>query len=159
MKIKPAYVILAILAILSIVLAYDAFTSYVNPYLTVSQIVENGAAYVNKEVQVLGLVANGSVGWNGSASISFNLTDLKSELAVLYQGPPPQNFNEGQQVVVIGRLVSLYHMDSSQMLVKCPSKYEGQQNSLLTDPIFVIAMVLGGIGLAYFVATTVLKKS
>lgn len=158
MKIKPAYLVLTIMAILSIVLAYDAFTSYVNPYLTVSQVVENGAAYMNKEVQVLGLVANGSVGWNGSASISFNLTDQKSELAVLYQGLPPQNFNEGQQVVVIGKLVSPYHMDSSQMLVKCPSKYEGQQNSLLTDPIFVIAMILGGIALVYFVTTTILKK-
>lgn len=143
MKVKLAYIILGILIVLSIALAYDAFTSYVNPYLTVSQVVENSPAYANKEVRVLGMIVNGSIGWNGSTSMSFNLTDLKSDIAVSYQGTPPQ-INDGQQVVVIGKVVSAHHLSSSQMLVKCPSKYEGDQTSLLTDPVVLAAIALGG---------------
>lgn len=159
MKIKPSYVVISILIILSLVLAYDAFTSYVNPYLTVSQVVDNSAAYMNKEINVIGTVANGSVNWSTNSTLSFILTDNRSTINVAYEGSALQNFNEGQQVVVIGKLVSADAINSSKMLVKCPSKYEGDQTSLLTDPVFLIAIILGGAALAYYVATVVLKKS
>jgi cytochrome c-type biogenesis protein CcmE len=131
------------LIVVSGALAYDAFTSYMNPYLTVSQVVENSATYYSKEeIQVIGTVANGSVRYENTSMV-FNLVDEKSVLKVNYEGSPPQNFQEGKQVVVIGKLLSTGVLEAHEMLVKCPSKYGGGGESLLTDPIFLIAILLG----------------
>jgi cytochrome c-type biogenesis protein CcmE len=158
MRIRYTYIIVGALIVVSIILAYDAFTSYINPYLSVSEIVENNAAYINKEVQVLGTVVNGSSGWE-DGSFLFNLTDGQHAIKVRYEGSLPQNFKEGQQVVVIGKVVSDYHLNASEMLVKCPSKYEGGETSLLNNPVFLIAIIIGSAALIYYVVFTILKKS
>lgn len=127
---------------LSAALAYDAFTTYVSPYLSVSQVTGNSATYLNEDIQVLGTIANGSVTYINTA-IVFNLIDEKSMIEVNYTGTPPQNFQEGIQAVVVGKLTSSSTMEASQMLVKCPSKYEGGEQSLLAEPIFLTAILLG----------------
>jgi cytochrome c-type biogenesis protein CcmE len=43
---------------------------------------------------------------------------------VTYSGSQPQGFKEGQKVVAIGELTSPHHMNATQLLVNCPSKYE-----------------------------------
>jgi len=116
-----------------------------NPYLAVSQVVENSAAYYNKEkIQVIGTVANESVTYENTFMV-FNLIDEESLINVNYTGTPrpPQGFQPGGQVVVIGKLVSPGTIEGYDMLVKCPSKYEGEGKSLLTDPIFLAAILLG----------------
>lgn len=130
---------------LSGALAYDAFTSYMNPYLTVSQVVENSAAHNNREeIRVIGTVANGSVTYENGLMV-FNLTDEESVIKVNYTGTPrpPQGFQPGGQVVIIGKLVSQKTIEGFDMLVKCPSKYEGQGESLLANPFFLAATLLG----------------
>lgn len=160
MKIKYTYIIIVILIVVSVILAYDAFSSYINPYLNVSEIVENNATYINSgEVQVLGIVVNGSSGWADDGSFLFNLTDGRHAIKVTFELSPPQNFQEGQQVVVIGKLVSRYHLNASEILVKCPSKYEGGESSLLTNPVFLIAIIIGTAALIYYVVFIILKKS
>jgi len=159
MKIKYTYIIVGALIVVSIIIAYDASTSYINPYLSVSDMVENGTAHINEEVQVLGTVVNGSCDWAEDGSFLFNLTDGQNTIKVTYNGNLPQGFNEGQQAVVIGNIVSSYHLNASEMLVQCPSKYEGEEASLLTDPVYLIAILLGCGALIYFVAFMLLKKS
>jgi len=159
MKIKPTYVIVGVLIVVSVALAYDAFTSYISPYLSVSEVVKNNSAYANKDVQVLGKVVNGSSGWADDGSFLFNLTDGLYTIGVTYSQSVPQNFKEDQDVVVIGRLLSPYHLNASEMLVKCPSKYEGGETSLLADPVFIVAIVLGAAALIYYVVFVLLKKS
>lgn len=159
MKIKYTYIIVGALIVVSIILAYDAFTSYINPYLSVSEIAENNAAYANQNVQVLGTVANGSRGWAEDGSFLFNLTDGQHTIKVTYNGGPPQNFNEDQQVVVVGNVVSPHHLNASEILVKCPSKYEGEETSLLSNPVFLIAIIIGSATLIYYVVFVLLKKS
>ena len=159
MKIKPTYVIVGILAIVSVALTYDAFTSYIDPYLSVSELVRNNTAYANKDVQVLGKVVNGSSGWTDGGSFLFNLTDGQYTIRVTYNQSVPQNFMENQDVVVIGRLLSPYNLNASEMLVKCPSRYEGGETSMLSDPVFIVAIVLGVAALIYYVVFVLLRKS
>jgi cytochrome c-type biogenesis protein CcmE len=159
MKIKPTYVIAGILIILSVALAYDAFNSYIDPYLSVSEVVENNSAYANKDVQVLGKVVNGSSGWMDDGSFLFNLTDGLHTIRVTYSQNVPQNFMENQDVVVIGRLLSPFNLNASEMLVKCPSRYEGGETSLLSDPVFIAAIVLAAAALIYYVVFVLLRKS
>jgi len=130
------------LIVLSGALAYDAFSSYISPYLTVSQVVRNSETYLNGNIKVLGTVANGSVTYENTSMV-FNLVDEESTVKVNYTGSPPPNFQEGTQVVVIGKLVSPDTIEGYDMLVKCPSKYEGGGKSLLADPIFLAAILLG----------------
>lgn len=159
MKIKPIYIVVGILVAVSVALAYDAFSSYIDPYLSVSEVVKNNAAYVNKDIQVLGKVVNGSTGWADDGSFLFNITDGQYIIKVTYSESVPQNFNENQDVVVIGTLLSPYHLNASEMLVKCPSKYEGGEASLLTDPVFIVAIALGAAASVYYVVFVLLKKS
>lgn len=158
MKIKPTYVIAAVLIAVSLVLAYDAFTSYVSPYLSVSEIVRNNSSYSNRDIQVLGKVANGSSTWAQDGSFLFDLTDEQSTISVTSRASVPQNFQENQDVVVVGRLLSPGNLNASEILVKCPSKYEGGNTSLLNDPIFLIAIILGAATLVYYVGFILLKK-
>lgn len=159
MKAKYTYIIVAVFIVVSVALAYDAFSSYVNPYLSVTDVAKNNVAYVNKDVQVLGKVVNGSSGWADDGSFHFDLTDMQSTIRVTYGASPPANFQEGQEVVAKGTIVSPSHLDASEILVKCPSKYESGETSLLADPVFIIAIVAGAAALIYYVAAVLLKKS
>ncbi len=159
MKIKSTYVIVAVLIIVSVALAYDAFSSYINPYVSVSEVVKNNSAYMNKDVQVLGKVVNGSSDWSKDGSFLFNLTDGQYMIRVTYSEAVPQNFKEDQDVVVIGKLLSPYLLKATEMLVKCPSKYEGGQTSLFADPVIVAAIALVAAALIGYVGFALVRKA
>jgi cytochrome c-type biogenesis protein CcmE len=60
--------------------------------------------------------------------ISFRLKDKEgSVVTVVYSGPPQSNLAEATQVVAIGAMKDGKFV-SDQLLVKCPSKYEGKEN-------------------------------
>jgi cytochrome c-type biogenesis protein CcmE len=64
----------------------------------------------------------------------FTMKDEAGEnLNVVFKGPKPGNFEQAQSVVAIGR----YHGDalqSEQILVKCPSKYESNYPGATEHP-------------------------
>ena len=66
---------------------------------------------------------NGSI-QTSSQDIIFKITDEISELNVVYSGATPQNFVEGVEVVISGRLMSDDNFQANQILTKCPSKYQ-----------------------------------
>ena len=123
MNVRPVHIVVVALIVLSGILAYDAFTSYINPYLTVSEVAGNDK-YSDKDVQILATVANGSTQWGEDGSMLFAITDGQATLTVTYSGTKPQSYKEGQQIVVIGTRTTPDHVNATQLLVKCPSKYE-----------------------------------
>lgn len=57
---------------------------------------------------------------------SFYMIDNKGvEKKVTYRGAKPQDFEHSEQIVVIGEMES-GTFDASSILMKCPSKYNGQ---------------------------------
>lgn len=52
------------------------------------------------------------------------------EKKVLYNGSKPQDFERSEQIVVIGKM-SGDEFHASQILMKCPSKYNGNQQDQL----------------------------
>ena len=50
----------------------------------------------------------------------------KNELRVLYNGAKPQDFERSEQIVVIGKMEGEDFM-ANQILMKCPSKYNGNE--------------------------------
>ncbi len=115
--------ILIILAIIFVAgyLIFQASTTIVNPYISISDLKNNPEVYYGKEIQVIGNVTGPLTG--DSISLKFRLKDEQDEIIVSYKGPIPQNFMEGINVVVIGELDTDGQLIANQILTKCPSKY------------------------------------
>jgi cytochrome c-type biogenesis protein CcmE len=64
----------------------------------------------------------------------FTMTNEDGDvLPVSYKGARPGNFDQAQSVVVVGR----YHqgtLEASQILVKCPSKYQAEEEAGMHHP-------------------------
>lgn len=157
MNVRPIFVIATGLLVLSILISYNALTFYIQPYLTISQVLDNSKEYQGREIQIIGVIANESVQIVGS-SLRFLLADDESAIQVNYEGPIPQNFQEGIQAVAIGRLTSPSQFEAKSILTKCPSKYESGEQSSSLGPLFILTIVVGAATAGYFLYSTVLQK-
>ncbi len=92
-------------------------------YLTVSQVSADSDKYLNHEVRVVGDILEGTLSWIPK-TLEFTLSDGESSLDVTYRGDLPVDIGEGKRVVVTGILDAKTHVTASQILVKCPTKYE-----------------------------------
>lgn len=121
--------------LLCIVIGFSNIESFVNPYKTVSDLVSSPEKYLGRQVQVEGVVIENTIIWVPN-TLTFVLTDGKEAMKVTYQGVLPSTFPVGKEigeeskidVVVIGSLTSLGEFKATQILVKCPSKYESRLN-------------------------------
>jgi len=59
--------------------------------------------------------------------------DNGDDLKVVYRGPKPGNFEQAESVVAIGRYNGEV-LESDQLLVKCPSKYESEYPGATSHP-------------------------
>lgn len=120
MTIKPAYIVVLVLIAAGAILAYDAVTASINPYVTVSQ-VAGESRYLQQEVQVLATVADFS--FDNQGMLLVDITDGNATITAFYAGIPPQGLNKGQKIVAIGVLDTPRRLNATQLLVKCPSRY------------------------------------
>lgn len=159
MKIQKKHIIIIVFLALSAGLAYDSVSNYINPYIPVSDILANRGKYSGKSLQVIGEVEQDSLLRTDDGSISFTLIDDQGSINVIYRGVPPQNLEqEGNQVVVLGTLQDNGDIDSSQLLVKCPSKYEGEEQQGISH-VFLAAIAVALLGVGYIVITMFFRKS
>ena len=123
LKRKNLKIIGVIVIVLSVVVILLSAQQFVNPYHSVSEVVSDKNTFINQHIQMIGDVVNGSI-QTSSQDILFKITDEISELNVVYSGATPQNFVEGVEVVISGRLMSDDNFQANQILTKCPSKYQ-----------------------------------
>jgi cytochrome c-type biogenesis protein CcmE len=111
-------------------------------------------------VQILGIVVNGTLSRSNDGVTSFDISDGKQALPVLYRGTSVQNLNEGKEVAVQGTLSSNI-IEASQILVKCPSKYEESSGNITNhyDWLFIGAIALALIAASFFVYSFFWKRS
>jgi len=99
-------------------------------YLNVRELSTSGISWLNKPVQVTGIVVPGSVKEASEGNqLFFVLQDVEQtsvRLKVFFQGIAPDNFKPGIQVVVQGTLGKEGVFQAERLLVKCPSKYEAK---------------------------------
>ena len=114
-------VVVATLAIAGIVVA---FLGNASPYVTISEAQKGG-----KGVHVVGILDKPTYkAQMTQGQVVFTLTDeTKARLAVVYKGPPVSNMMTADRVVVVGSMEGEI-FQANKILVKCPSKYEGQAN-------------------------------
>jgi cytochrome c-type biogenesis protein CcmE len=115
----------AIVLIAIAFVAYIGFSKFATYDITVSQFVAQSDSLTGKQVRVVGEVVPGSVNQDsGNFTLSFTISEGNVSLPVIYQGVVPDTFKEGTDVVVEGKSDQQGVFHASQLITKCPSKYE-----------------------------------
>jgi len=114
-------------AVIVAFLAYGAtsFKSELTPYVDFQEAMTSG-----HHVQVAGSLVEGSIRYDESnKTLLFAMADEHGQqLQVEYDGVKPGNFEDATQVVAIGAYDDgVFRAD--QLLVECPSKYQGIEGS------------------------------
>lgn len=120
---KPKMVIGVIIIAFFSLFAFNSFRSSVTPYVTFQEAFDS-----SRKVQVLGYLADDRAGYNlETGYLEFVLADDEgTEVKVIYNGAKPANFEHADSIVVIGEYDKTNGaFFAEDMLIKCPSKYEG----------------------------------
>ena len=124
MKIQKSYLIGGVVVVLALAMAMYSFQSTLTSYVTVSE-----AKASNRPVQVAGIVVEGTDKYDlDSNNLLFTLReDGGDQMKVEYDGPRPGNFDNVTKVVAIGKYEPKKGVFlARELLVKCPTKYEGR---------------------------------
>jgi len=114
-------VLLAIgLLVAAMVIGLTSFRQTMTPYIGFAE-----AKSASGQVQVNGVLADKNYVLKPQEQyLRFNLKDSHGEvMPVEYRGVIPGNFDQAVSVVAIGQYRA-GHFEASQLLVKCPSKYQ-----------------------------------
>lgn len=158
MSFPTKYGVVAVFLVASAFLAYNGLSTYVNPYISVAQILSKPDRYVGRAIQVIGVADFDSVDPEEGGIVKFDITDEGQRLSVVFQGSLPQNFDQSEQVVVIGSVTSGGYIESDQLLVKCPTKYESTEETPQSNTFFIAAMLVAVLAMGYIGVTMLGKK-
>ncbi len=105
-------------------LLFNVFQGYSLYYYTIGELKEQGESIYGEQVRVTGEVAEGSIEYDVENRIlTFTISDEEESLPMLYEGIPPNNFDDGVEVVVEGSYNSTGVFEADQIITKCPSRY------------------------------------
>lgn len=96
-------------------------------FLTVAEFFAQIDQMEGKGTRINGDIVTGSIKWEASnLLLTFQLTDGKNVLNVRHNGVAPDTFQEGLPVVVEGKYENGV-FNATQIMTKCPSKYEAKK--------------------------------
>lgn len=123
---KAKFVIGALLILGAI--AYVTISSFQTNaiyYLTLQELNAQRDSLINQPVRVNAPLDKSSIQFDDKTLVlKFNLKEDNLILPVVYKGAKPDTFEQGESVVVEGKLGPEGTFYASTLLVKCPSKYE-----------------------------------
>jgi len=132
---KAKYIIGGIIIVLFVVWGASAFFKTTIQYVPIEQAIKS-----KKTVQVLGKIDFDKVNYSVKDSrLEFAVYDSEAKdkshaehMNVVYYGVVPGNFDQATSVVLKGKNEG-GHFVASQILVKCPSKYQGENGNNYQD--------------------------
>jgi cytochrome c-type biogenesis protein CcmE len=157
LNVPKKYGVVAVFLVASAFLAYNGLTTYVNPYISVAQILNKPDRYFGRDIQVIGVPDFDSV-VQEEGIVTFDIEDEGHRLSIVFQGSLPQNFDQSEQVVAIGSVSEEGYIESNQLLVKCPTKYESAEETPQSNTLFIAAMLVGVLAVGYLGVTMFWKK-
>ena len=128
MKSKHVYYLVgAFLLIVFAGFSYSQFKGALTPYVSYDL-----AREAQRTVQVAGGLEQGSSAYDeASGRLHFTLVEPETAetIRVRYEGVKPANFEDAVSIVAIGRFdAASEEFAAKQLLVKCPSKYQGLED-------------------------------
>ena len=121
---KKSYIVAAIIIGAALVLAMFSFKSTLTSYVTIEE-----AKTSQQHVQVAGILVSGSTKFDENTNeLIFTLKEpAGDEMVVRYNKAKPANFENAEKIVAIGKYDKIKQsFIANELLVKCPSKYEGR---------------------------------
>jgi cytochrome c-type biogenesis protein CcmE len=113
-----------ILAMIVGYLFYLSFGSSVSYYVTVSEFFARGTELYDTNIRIAGKIAD-PIDWNAQdIELGFNISEGGQTLRVIYSGAEPGGFQAGSDILAEGKYSSEGIFRASQLIMKCPSKYE-----------------------------------
>jgi cytochrome c-type biogenesis protein CcmE len=102
--------------------AFTSFQETLTPYVGFEK-----ARTLGRTLQVAGALVKGSSSYrDGALHFTIEEPGTRETMPVVYRGLKPANFEEAISVVAIGSYSApLGALEAEQLLVKCPSKYQG----------------------------------
>jgi len=127
---KAKYIVGIAIIVIFAVFGAMSFKKTLTPYVSFEEAKRTGA-----NVQVIGEIVFSEVKYDlDSHQLRFPILDeAGKKMLVTYGGAKPANFEQAEEVVVIGKYED-GAFTADQLLVKCPSKYQG---SPAGDPVEV----------------------
>lgn len=122
---RSKWIVGAVIIIAAAILVFTSFSKSLTPYVSFAE-----AQETDKRVQVIGEVLKDRVQYDAdSLRLVFDLIDAEHEsdtpMTVVYAGAMPGNFDQAERIVCKGQFRDgVFHAD--ELLLKCPSKYEGE---------------------------------
>jgi cytochrome c-type biogenesis protein CcmE len=112
-----------IIIVVFVIFGALSFRKSLTPYVSFEE-----AKRVDATVQIIGKVVFGESSYDTTTHLFyFTLENPEGEiLDVVFDGTKPANFEQATNVVVIGRYDGP-RFAANQVLVKCPSKYQGSE--------------------------------
>ena len=110
----------------------DSMTYFLTPDELAQRLTANPSFAEEAGVRVGGRVVPGSVRYDQKTlDLHFDLVDIetgRTTFPVHYQGPLPDTFQEGRDVVVEGRYTAARGFEATSVLTKCGSRYEAAES-------------------------------
>ena len=123
--------------VLTLAVGYLVFSSVQSSsayYMTISELKAAGPSLENRKVRVAGTLMGDTVQWDArQIRLDFTIADGGGQLPVSYNGARPDMFRDGAETVVEGKYAN-GSFQATNLLLKCPSKYEDAASSATKPP-------------------------
>ncbi len=103
-----------------------SLSSFVNPYVTVNELLQDPQHYQDDNIQLVGMVVSGTLSYEDTNTqfILQDFDDSTDTVDVKYNDIPPNGLQDNQNIVAIGQLHSNGEFVAHKLLMQCPSKYD-----------------------------------
>ena len=121
---KKTRMVLVVIILVSTIgfVGFSMLNLFVDPYLSVDDVVEHPDSYIGRTIQVKGALQAGSLNI-GLENVTLVIEGDNYTITVLLLGEVPDMI-DGQDIVAIGTLESATLLRATEILTSCPSKYE-----------------------------------
>ncbi len=132
MKPKIVIGVLVIVAALVYLIA-GSFGDNTLYYMTVKEMRAKGKIPPNEGLRVNGYVVPATIKWDPEKiELRFTIAEGPDSVRVYYKGVAPDQLADAQQAVVEGKMGVDGEIKATKILLKCPSKYEVQDEKAPT---------------------------
>jgi len=123
---KKKYLIGGAIVLLAVIyLLYLSFGSSVSYYVTISEFYDRIIELEDTNIRVAGVITENSIEWDAEeVELKFIITEGGKNMPIVYNGAQPAGFKAGSNLLVEGKYGSDGVFQATQLILKCPSKYE-----------------------------------
>jgi cytochrome c-type biogenesis protein CcmE len=105
-------------------LLFLSFGDAVSYYVKVSEFFDRESELLDSNIRIAGVIM-APINWNTEdLDLQFYITEGGDSMPVTYNGAKPSGFKEGSSILVEGRYRADGIFHASQLIIRCPSKYE-----------------------------------